>query len=88
MLEIVFMVIFMTITVLFVIVHTMSDDSFVTGILFFVMVGTLTLFYNSFKIPNKVEQAKKEASFQCQFEECPYQYRVKTEQDTVLRSSQ
>ena len=59
-----------------------NDDSSITGFLTFVLIFALFPFFGVVVIPNEVEKAKKETSWKCQFEECPYTYTV--EQDTVL----
>ena len=62
------------------------EDSLITGFFTFIMVIFLVLIFISVVIPHDVEEAKKEASWKCQFEECPYTYefQTKTERDTVL----
>ena len=61
-----------------------NDDSSIIGLLTCGLILVLALFFISVNvvIPNEVEKARKETSWKCQFEECPYTYTV--EQDTVL----
>ena len=68
------------ILLLFLFFHFINAESDVTGVLFFLTV----VIFIGFLIPREVEEAKKEASFQCQFEECPYEYDIQNDQDTVL----